>query len=269
MPPQRTFVTTLRIAICAAFAAGAVACGGGHPAAHITVTPAASVQDKPLSIRMIGLGGHRRVTVVMSSVDARGTRFTGSAIFEPTANGTLDLSRARALGGGSYTGVWPMGLLSSMAAPAALVPQPYYRWGRTARAFTVRVTANRKTLATTSFTRSWQRGSYETLTATVQREGFVGTFYSPRGARHQPAVLAFGGTEGGADGSYEGERLAANGIPTLFVGYFAAPGLPKVLRNIPLEYFRDALLWLRNEDVPPVVEVRDGGPGVIVTRLRR
>ena len=41
--------------------------------------------------------------------------------------------------------------------------------------------------------------------------------------------------------------LAAHGNPVLSLGYFSEPGLPGQLRNIPLEYFRRAIDWLRRQ----------------------
>jgi dienelactone hydrolase len=41
--------------------------------------------------------------------------------------------------------------------------------------------------------------------------------------------------------------LAAHGYPTLALAYFAEPGLPAQLKNIPLEYFIEALRILRKQ----------------------
>jgi dienelactone hydrolase len=63
-----------------------------------------------------------------------------------------------------------------------------------------------------------------------------------------PAVLAFGGSEGGLNSSSSvAAQLAAHGYPTLSLAYFAEPGLPAHLANIPLEYFVRALTLLRRE----------------------
>jgi hypothetical protein len=62
---------------------------------------------------------------------------------------------------------------------------------------------------------------------------------------------------------WEGEQLAADGIPTLEIGYFHAPTLPDRLVNIPLEYFRTALRWLehRREVDPGRTSVMSGSYG--------
>ena len=119
-----------------------------------------------------------------------------------------------------------------------------YAWGSTPRRFVLTAISASQPIASTTFVRRWRQGLYTTVRATVAHGGFVGTFYAPAGARHQEAVLAIGGEEGGVGSSWLGERLAAHGIPTLVVGYFHAPGLPDRLKDIPLEYFRTALAWL-------------------------
>jgi dienelactone hydrolase len=84
--------------------------------------------------------------------------------------------------------------------------------------------------------------------------GFVGTLFTPAGPRTpRPAVMAFGGSEGGiGTGAVVAQALASRGYPALAVAYFDAPGytpagLPATLTNIPLEYFAGALRWLARQ----------------------
>lgn len=60
-------------------------------------------------------------------------------------------------------------------------------------------------------------------------------------------MLLLGGSNGGIASVPLAQALAARGIPALAVAYFAAPGLPKTLTNIPLEYFVTALTWLSHQ----------------------
>ncbi len=64
------------------------------------------------------------------------------------------------------------------------------------------------------------------------------------GGSRRPAVLEFGGSEGGLHGQLIGAALAAAGYPTLDIAYFGVSGLPPTLAKIPLEYFAHALRWL-------------------------
>jgi len=70
-----------------------------------------------------------------------------------------------------------------------------------------------------------------------------GTLFMPKGRGVVGAVVLIGGS-GGSEPSYIAEPLAAEGLATLSLAYFGRPGLPNELREIPLEYFRDALRLL-------------------------
>jgi dienelactone hydrolase len=63
--------------------------------------------------------------------------------------------------------------------------------------------------------------------------------------------------------------LASHGYPTLSLAYFGEPGLPQTLKNIPLEYFANALRWLAAQPgVDPkrvvVVGVSRGGEAALL-----
>lgn len=70
-----------------------------------------------------------------------------------------------------------------------------------------------------------------------------GTLFMPEGRDAVGAVVLIGGS-GGSEPSYVAEPLAAEGLATLSLAYFGRPALPNELREIPLEYFRDALRLL-------------------------
>ena len=79
-------------------------------------------------------------------------------------------------------------------------------------------------------------------------DGVYGVLYRPKDTTtRKPALLVFGGSEGGLSYPVQEKSalLAAHGYPTLALAYFDAPGLPKDLAAIPLEYFRKALTILR------------------------
>jgi dienelactone hydrolase len=82
---------------------------------------------------------------------------------------------------------------------------------------------------------------------TVRRDGVYGFEFTPREPRPHPAVLVFGGSEGGDSMVDAAGLLAAHGYTTLALAYFREPGLPYDLVNIPLEYFARALRLLRRQ----------------------
>lgn len=214
----------------------------------LRVEPAQSRLVDPVSVTVTGLEPQRLHTVTVTSDDGGGVRWTSSAQFRSSTDGTLVLDEARALEG-SYQGVNGMGLMETLQPEDSTAEPAYYFWTGSPQEFRIEVVADENLLAQTEFRRQLGPGVRRTE-QTVSKEGFDGTFYrhSDRGAyKRRPAILAFGGSEGGNSMELPGTALAAEGYPTLTVAYFGKPGLPKSLRNIPLEYFATALRWLRKQ----------------------
>ena len=81
----------------------------------------------------------------------------------------------------------------------------------------------------------------------VTANGLVADVYAPRLKGRLPAIIVLGGSEGGmgAGAAKDARLIAEHGYVTMQVAYFDAPGLPKDLGLIPLEYFKTAIDWLR------------------------
>jgi len=96
--------------------------------------------------------------------------------------------------------------------------------------------------------------SAEPAKTSVTANGLVADFSLPASASGRlPAIIILGGSEGGmgAAAARDGRLIAQRGYATLQLAYFDAPGLPKDLGLIPLEYFKTAIDWLR---VQPTVD---------------
>ena len=78
----------------------------------------------------------------------------------------------------------------------------------------------------------------------IRERGVVGTLFMPAGAGPYPAVVVLNGSGGGIN-EPRAALYAAHGIAALALGYFKAPGLPATISRMPLEYFVNALGWLR------------------------
>jgi pimeloyl-ACP methyl ester carboxylesterase len=63
------------------------------------------------------------------------------------------------------------------------------------------------------------------------------------GERLRQPFCRFGGAFGGHS-ALPAAIIASHGYPTLSLAYWKEPGLPKTLKDIPLEYFAKALRWL-------------------------
>jgi dienelactone hydrolase len=88
----------------------------------------------------------------------------------------------------------------------------------------------------------------------VAEGGLLGNYFPGSGEGRRPAVLLLGGSEGGLGESTQRVALAlqAEGFSVLQLSYHRAPGQPRDLEMIPLEYFSAAITWLqRRPEVDP------------------
>lgn len=84
---------------------------------------------------------------------------------------------------------------------------------------------------------------------TLAADGVVGTLFVPRTEAPVPGVLVIGGSDG-REPQLSARILAQEGFTTLSIAYFKREGLPPTLREVPLEYFEQALNALRRSLAP-------------------
>ena len=83
----------------------------------------------------------------------------------------------------------------------------------------------------------------------VKEDGFYGRYYSDHPSQPVPAVILIGG---GHWGDYWASEFAKQGYVGLSLPYTREEGLPQLPEEIPLEYFAQAINWLKTqEDVDP------------------
>ncbi len=197
-----------------------------------------------MHIVVSGLDPDQTVTVGLRSADAFGHVWTSQAAFRPNGSGTVDLATTSAVSG-SYRGVDPMGLVDALSSSQAVL----YYWNTSEpQRFQVSVTQNGSAVASTTFSRALVAAGVTVSAESIAATGFFGQFWKPPpGSPPRPAVLEFGGSEGGLSGELVGAALASAGYPVLDIAYFGEPGLPSQLKGIPLEYFAGALRWLARQ----------------------
>lgn len=143
---------------------------------------------------------------------------------------------------GSYRGVSALGLLWS---------ERLTRPGSTAAAATVTtlsVSAGGQPRASAKLTQLIRAPQVSGHDETLRRAGFVGQYFAPAVPARRPAVVVWGGSEGGLGSSGRwAALLASHGTPALALAYFDETGLPCSLNDIPLEYFAKAIRWLRTQ----------------------
>ncbi|MCO5968693.1 acyl-CoA thioesterase/BAAT N-terminal domain-containing protein [Actinoallomurus soli] len=210
----------------------------------IGVDAPAALADRPIHLTIRGLAPHDTVEVSAAARDYAEGEWRSRAVFRADGHGTVDLDHARPRSG-TYTGAEGMGLFWSMAPPGgdpderAFHPLPPEISPSYSVQITVAVHGHR--LATRTLTRQWLTPGVTHKSFTVAADKVDGDlFLPPAGGGRHPAVLLFGGSEGGKFGDYEAALLASHGHPALSLAYFRDPGLPGSLTDIPLEYFARA-----------------------------
>lgn len=207
--------------------------------------------DQPVHVRLSGLPSGKPVTVGADAADRNGKKWHGEVTLTADKHGAVDLDTAKP-SSGSYRNPDGMGLFWSMNPPEgdpdlqALVPP--LESGKPVEHVELSVSRAGKRLASTTVTRRWIADGMTATPLTLAKDKLLGTYLAPRpdGAKH-PAVLWFGGSEGGTPAASTADLLVAHGYPVLMLAYFRAPGLPAEIRNIPIEYFAAAATWLRRQ----------------------
>jgi dienelactone hydrolase len=208
--------------------------------ARVVISPQRPHLDTVLGIQVFDLPPRTAVTVRATQHDPHGRVWSSSATFTSQADGSVDLHRDAPIEG-SYSGADPMGLIWSMEAldeSVSGIPAGF--------------------LAPTTLTVAAEVHGEQVCCAQVHRlrvpdglartevreHGLVGTLYRPDDDRVLPGVLLLGGSEGGMHED-DAALLAAHGYAVLALAYYGMPGLPSTLQGIPLEYFAQALRFLR------------------------
>jgi dienelactone hydrolase len=78
----------------------------------------------------------------------------------------------------------------------------------------------------------------------VRVNGIVGTLFYPKTPGRSVTVITLGGSDGGLNET-RARLLASRGYAAFALAYFGVETLPQTLEEIPLEYFAQALAWLK------------------------
>jgi dienelactone hydrolase len=216
-----------------------------------TVDRPEALIDQPVHIQLAGVPANQPVTVTAEAAATQGPAWRAEATFVADPAGVVDLTTA-APESGTYQGVDGMGLFWSMdpdrgdGDTETFVPEPVDGGRSYAVALTARVGDD--VVASTTVRRVFTAADVAVRELTLGADGFLGTLFTPpAGSPRRPGVLLLGGSEGGPGPIGDAALLASHGYPALALSYFAQPGLPPTLRDIPLEYFAAAARRLGQE----------------------
>ncbi|TDO69384.1 dienelactone hydrolase [Kribbella sp. VKM Ac-2571] len=224
----------------------AAGCTSEHAA--LTVDQAVTLADQQVHLKVAGAPAGKPVDVAAEAVDRDGKKWHSQVTVTADDHGTVDLDTAKPASG-SYHDVDGMGLFWSMNPPEGDPDEQSYvppvENGRPVEHLEISVSRDGKQLASTTLTRQWMSSGVTVRPLTMAKDKLTGMYVAPKtdGAKH-PAVLFFGGSEGGLPALSIPSLLASHGYPVLAVAYFHAEGVPTELRNVPIEYFATAARWL-------------------------
>ncbi|XP_038621586.1 acyl-coenzyme A thioesterase 1-like [Tachyglossus aculeatus] len=212
--------------------------------------------DEAVRVSVRGLGPGQAVTVRASLLDESGEPFGARGRYRADGGGRLELERAAAGPGGSFSGLEPMGLIW------ALRPQrPLWRLVKRDVRTPFRVElqvldghgpADGPVLAAALHERVFMAPG---VTRIPVRQGSVrATLFLPPGPGPFPGIIDLSGAGGGLS-EYRASLLAGRGFAMLALAYYNYDDLPKEMKDLHLEYFEEAVEYLRKH---PQVK----GPGI-------
>lgn len=222
----------------------------------LSATPASARVDEPLTIRVSGLKPGEPVTLRASMSGYQKLTWSSAATFIAGRDGLVDATHD-APKYGSYSGVHAVGLVWSMLPENVKHPEEtLYAPPAEITGFPLKLEAlaNQKVLAQVTLTRYLQAPGVTKTEVTA--DGLVGEMYTPATPGPHPAIVVIGGSEGGLYPQVnEAALFASHGYVALGLAYFQGfsgsdprlASLPKMLANIPLEYFVKAADWLKQQ----------------------
>jgi dienelactone hydrolase len=221
------------------------------PAQTLQVSPDRVLADQPATITITGLQPHEHAVLRAELVDGAEQPWASQAEFAADDIGTVDTSKQPPVKG-SYRIVSAMGLIWSMMPTAKDVHG--YRAPHNTQTIQFELMKDGKEVANAELQQTFYPPEVHRIDLT---EPLHGVLFLPGSPGPHPGVLVLGGSEGGAPVG-NAVWLASHGYAALALAYFHVPGLPQQLEEIPLEYFGQAILWMKQRP-----EVAPGGLAVM------
>jgi dienelactone hydrolase len=212
--------------------------------ARIEVTPQTALIDVERAIVLTGFAPRAEVEMIARQRQADGSEWESANCFMTDDAGAVDLRTAVPVSGDYQgNGAQPMGVIWSMRCvketPGVDSIQPIVTAIEARDAHGAHAVASLvQQFVAAGVTRR-----------EVREQGVVGTLFIPASPGPHPAVIVLNGSGGGIN-EPRAALYAAHGVTALALGYFKAPGLPPTISGTPLEYFAQALDWLRAQVQP-------------------
>lgn len=222
--------------------------------ARVRILPGARCfYDKMVQIKVEGLAPHKPVELRSKIVDDRGEVFKASAQYQADELGQVDVSQAASVGG-SYTGVEPMGLFWSML-PEKRHSKILKKTADSPVQVEISAVSQGQVLASEINYREFMPEGMKRIPVTEGR--LRGVLFVPPGKGPFPGIIDLY-TFGGSLTEPRASLLSSRGYAVLALAYIGYQGLPKFPKHLDLEYFEEAVEYLRSRS-----EVSGPGIGVI------
>ena len=209
---------------------------------RIEAESADALYDRALTkLRIVDCPASRQITVRAAARDDLGNRWESFAEFATNADGDVDLALT-APSAGTYHVADAMGLFWSMQLdPAVEARAPFVKTNADPVVVTIMAELDGKPVTSIELTRRYLAD--QIVRGDIDDSNLVGAFFHHT-SEARPGVLLLGGSGGGMSIEHPA-LLASHGYSVLSLAYFAMPGLPQHLSQIPLEYFGRAVAWMR------------------------
>jgi dienelactone hydrolase len=232
----------------------------------IGVDQPSALRDMPIAIHVTGLKSGQPVTV-RARLELADRALESVATFNADSNGVVDVSALQPLYG-TYAITDTMGLFWSMQATGEKKELQAATDPLSPMIITLTAEADGRVLASVEIERLFVLDEAQVTRQPIEQEGLVGTLFYPTAPGPHPTVIWLGGSEGGLR---EGTAalLASHGYAALALAYFGVDPLPGELVEIPLEYFADAIAWLKTQPAvdPDRIAIMGGSKGAELALL--
>jgi len=185
------------------------------------------------------LAPNERVSIQAELVDGSNEPWAAQAEFVADAEGVVDTSKQAPVKG-SYSEVSAMGLVWSMKPNGKHVGSYRAEKDLGAQMISFQLLRNGQKVASAQLEQLGVSDGVKRINIEGQLHGAL---LVPAGEGPHPGVLVVGGSEGGMP-LRKAAWLASHGYAALALAYFRYENLPRFLEEIPLEYFRSALVWM-------------------------
>ncbi|MCX6989876.1 MAG: acyl-CoA thioesterase/BAAT N-terminal domain-containing protein [Chlamydiae bacterium] len=205
--------------------------------------PSGKTIDQEVHIQVEKLKPFQDIELRAEAKDNKGDIWSSHATFRADSQGQVDVASTHPNENSSYEGVDETGLFWSML-PASGDTSSSFKCKNDAISVEIKLYASNELVTQKTVTRYLKTADVERID--VQENGLAGALFLPSSEKPLPVIITLSGSNGGLSEN-RAKLLASNGFAVFALGYFGVEGLPSNLQDIPLEYFKTAFSWLKEQ----------------------